>query len=400
MAIFGTSLSEDVEVLISGTPYSGWESVSITKNLESISGSFSVAVMDRWRELVESWAIKPGDECSVSIGGNVVITGWVDGIDTSFDKESRSITIKGRDKAADLVDCSIVTKDSQLKNKTLTEIATTLCEPFGITVKAETDVGKPFDKWDVTQGETVFENLNKAAKLRGVLFISDEYGNLKIVRSASDRAGDALVQGENILSASGTYDDSQRFSDYTCKGQKKGSDKENGKTVAHSKDEAKDSGVKRYRPLMVTGEGGTDKATATNRAQWEATTRAAQAFRMTVDVVGWRQSSGELWKVNQVVPVTCGFAGVIGDLLISGVTYEKSEDSGTVCRMELVRPDAFKPEPEVKEESDPGKKIGWGGSSKSQESGNPNLRAAHAASGKSPATGGAAAPKWWGVGRQ
>lgn len=363
MAIFGfeTFDTNDVELLVGGTPYKGWESVSITKNLDSVSGSFSVAVMDRWRELVESWGIKPGDECSVTIGGEVVITGWVDGIDTDFDKESRSITVKGRDKTCDLVDCSIITKTSQLKNKTLTDIATELCSPFSISVTAETDVGKPFEKWDITQGETVFDNLNKAAKLRGVLLTSDERGNLKIVRAGSEMATDALVQGENILSASASYDDTQRFSEYVVKGQKKGDDKVNGKEAAHNKDQATDAGVSRYRPMLLTSEGSSDKETVKGRAEWEATTRAAKAFKMDATVVGWRQSSGTLWKVNQKVQVTCGFAGVINDLLISGITYEKSEAQGTVCRMELVRPDAFKPEPEVKEQSDPSKKIGWSG---------------------------------------
>lgn len=398
MAIFGTALLEDVEVLIGGVPYSGWESVSITKNLESFSGGFSVAVMDRWRELVEAWAIKPGDLCTVLIGGEPVISGWVDGIDTNFDKESRTITVKGRDKAADLVDCSIVTKESQFKDKTLTDIANALCAPFGISVTAETDVGKPFDKWDVTQGETVFENLEKAAKLRGVLLISDEFGNLKITRAGALRAIDSLIQGENILSAQATYDDSNRFSDYVVKGQKKGTDKKHGKDAAHNEDKANDAGVTRYRPLLVTAEGGADKDTAKGRAQWEATTRAGQAFRATIDVCGWRQSSGLLWKVNQLVFVSCGFAGVIGDLLISGITYEKSEDQGTVTHMELVRPDAFTPEPTVQAATDPSKKIGWSGSGGATGgASNPNLRGANTSAGLSPqaATPTPAPAPWW-----
>lgn len=361
MSIFATFEQNDVELLIAGTPYRAWEQVTITKNLDSVSGSFSVSVFDKWRELVESWAIKPGDECAVTIGGEVIITGWVDGIDTDFDKESRTITIKGRDKTADLVDCSIITKSSQIKNKTLIEIAKELCGPFSISVKAETDVGRAFEKWDITQGETVFENLNKAAKLRGVLLTSDELGNLKIVRPGSDMAGDALIQGENILSGAASYDDSERFSEYLVKGQKKGDDKVNGKEAAQVKDQATDGGVSRYRPMLLTSEGSSDKETTTSRAQWEATVRAAKAFKFKASVVGWRQSSGELWKVNQRVSVSCGFAGVIGDLLISGITYEKGETTGTITQMDLVRPDAYTPDPEVKESTDPAKKIGWSG---------------------------------------
>ena len=130
----------------------------------------------------------------------------------------------------------------------------------------------------------------------------------------------------------------------------------NKEKAAQNKDEATDSGVTRYRPLMIVGEGSSDKKTVKSRAQWEATVRAARSFKFTATVHGWRQSSGELWKINQRVMAMANMGGVTGDFLISNITYEKSDASGTISRLELVRPDSFLPQPDMQEALDPSKK--------------------------------------------
>ena len=51
----------------------------------------------------------------------------------SIDSGSFSLSVSGRDKTADLIDCS-ATGNSEFNNKTLTAIAQELCAPFGIAV--------------------------------------------------------------------------------------------------------------------------------------------------------------------------------------------------------------------------------------------------------------------------
>ena len=360
MSIFGSTDENKAILYINGQTYDGWEGVSIQRNLEAISGGFSVKVFDKWRQSQSEWTIKPGDEVRVKIGSDTLINGYVDSVSGSFTKDNRSITVEGRDKSGDLVDCSIVSEESQYKDKTLTELATIFCEPFGISVEEETDVGEPFKKWDIQQGESVFDNLDRMAKLRGVLIVSKPDGNIKIVRSGDDRADDEIVQGENLLSGSVSYDHSDRFSEYVVKGQSAGNDNTNGKNASQNKDQATDEGVKRYRPLLVIGEGSSDKTTVKDRAQWEATTRAARGFRLTVNIAGWRQSSGKLWEVNQKVKTKAEFAGINKSLLIAGVTYVKDLDEGTITVLELVRPDSYKPKDSIQENQDPvSSGFGW-----------------------------------------
>ena len=100
-------------------------------------------------------------------------------------------------------------------------------------------------------------------------------------------AGTALVEGENILSAEGTKDESEQYSQYIVKSQGRG--KHDGKG------DAADAGVKRYRPLLILAEDQSQSPAA--RAKHEATMREGKADRAEIKVQSWRQGGdkGELW---------------------------------------------------------------------------------------------------------
>lgn len=61
----------------------------------------------------------------------------------------------------------------------------------------------------------------------------DGAGGLLITRAGNRRAAVGLVQGENILTASGSIDHSQRFSSYLVKGQASYSAESDGEGEAH-----------------------------------------------------------------------------------------------------------------------------------------------------------------------
>lgn len=349
---------DKVKVYVSGKIYEGWEDASITRNLESISGGFGLAATDKWRPVQEAWPLKPGNEIRIDIGSDRVLTGYIDSLDTNFDPDNRSITLNGRDKAGDLVDCSIESTSNEFKNITLLKLAQKLVEPFGISVSSKVYIESPFSSWSVKQGETVFENLERAARLRSVLFISDGNGNLVITRKGQNRASSEIVQGVNLLSGSATYDHSDRFSKYIVKGQSAGTDEFYGEKAASPKGEAHDDGVTRYRPMVMLSEGNTDNLTATERAKWEASIRATHGDRITLTVQGWRQKDGRLWTINEIVKVRSGLLGLDKDMLISATVFKKG-NNGTITEIEVTRADAYEPVPRLKKKSDPVDDLGW-----------------------------------------
>ncbi|MNP25653.1 phage late control protein GPD [compost metagenome] len=173
----------------------------------------------------------------------------------------------------------------------------------------------------------------------------DGAGGLLITRAGVRRATTALVQGENILNASGTIDHSQRFSSYQVKGQASYSPDSTGETEAHIQGSVTDSGIKRYRPMLQVAEIGGTSASLLDRATWEANSRIGKSAAASVSVYGWRQSpGGALWEPGLLVYVRSSWLRMDGWMLIRQVTYERGE-GGTTAKLEIVSPQAFDPEP-------------------------------------------------------
>ncbi len=337
-------------LLIGGAKYEGWTSVNITRSLEAIAGSFELTVSERFPGEPLSRPIRPGAECRVELDGTPVLTGYVDDVEPRYDKGAHEITVRGRDKTGDLVDCSA--EGRAWKNSTLQEIAGDLCAPFGISVAYNVGASKLFKDFTISGGEAVFEALDRAARMRGVLLTSDGLGRLVITRASTEKAGSVLKRGLNILSASGQFSHRDRFSAYTVKGQARGSDNTLGPAVFSQKGEARDTGISRHRPLIVTAEDAGDAADFQTRADWEKNHRYGQSNRVSVTVPGWAHPGG-LWRPNVRVKITDDWLGMDTELLIAGVTY-RLDAGGTVTELELAPPGAFDvlplPEKAVKED--------------------------------------------------
>jgi prophage tail gpP-like protein len=342
----------DVTLKVNGREYGGWKSARVTRGIESIAGSFELTVSERWANQRTPWPFAEGDECSVAIGGVVLITGFVFKRSPRYSRDDHGVSVSGRDKTGDLVDCSVYSDKWEFKELTLLKFAEKLCEPHGIKVSMQAGLSsalpKPPKKHAITPGVKVFHALEEACRLAGVLPVSDGKGGVVLTRSSTDRASVELVEGENILTASAVFDSSERFHTYHVIGQHHGSsDDFFGEDAASVKASAEDSNIKRTsRVLVVRPEHNVTPELAKKRAQWEATTRAARGDTVTVTVQGWTQGSKKpLWPINALARVRSPEIGVNGDMLITQAEYGLGDREGTTTTLTLRRPDAFKPEP-------------------------------------------------------
>ncbi len=327
--------------------YHGWKSVQITRSMQTISGYFQLGYTDRWHGQKEPLPIFPGQTCSVFIDQTPLITGHIDAINPSFDKDSRSASFSGRDRTADLVDCSTLHKPDEFRGVTLDYIVRALVAPFQIKVKVETKVGAPFDVFKLQPGETVFEAIERAARLRGILLLSDGLGNVVLAKPNAQPAIACLVQGENVLGADAQCDVKECYSRYMVKGQQQGFDSVLPELTSQVRAEASDATITRYRPLLILSEAQVNNANAQTRANWEAAVRAARSEVITVTVQGWTHNEEQLWTINQRVAVKLPWLGIDSELLISQVTYALNEGQGSTTTLQLMRPDAFIPQPQI-----------------------------------------------------
>lgn len=342
---------DDLELLVNGDSYAGWTSLGVTRAMDAASGAFTVELTERWEGAegaaaqIEPWPILPGDKCEVRLAGVPLIVGYVDIFRPSFDANSHTINIQGRDKTCDLIDCAAIHNPDEWRNLDLLAFARILAKPFDVPVSADVDVGEKFAVLKLQQGETAFEAIARYAKQRKLLLMPDGAGGLRITRAGTKRAVVGLVQGENMMQVTGTIDFSERFSSYVVKAQAGYSVDSDGETEAHIEGSVTDSEVTRYRPMMVVAEAGGTSASATDRATWEANTRIGKSASASITVQGWRQiPGGPLWEPNLLVPVSSSWLRMFGEMIIRQATFERGE-GGTTTKLDLVSPQAFAPEP-------------------------------------------------------
>lgn len=327
-----------VTLKVNSKTFEGWQSVRIDRGIEQIAGVFSLSVTDRWNTdtQAEARTIKPGQACEVAVDGVVVITGYLDTVAADYDAGQHSLTITGRDKTGDLVDCSSIYKSGQWANKTIEQIAADLCAPFWVAVSTKTDTGEPFKTFSIQEGESVFETLERAARLRAVLLVSDGLGGLVITRAGSAMAG-ALTEGVNILSATAEFSHKDRFSQYIVKGQSHGDDNNYAEVVSQPSGIVTDGAITRYRPLIITAEDQGNNATLKQRAEWERNVRRGRGNRATIKVQGWGKP---LWTPNTISRVISPLLPINADLLIVSVSLS-IDDGGTTTTIELTDKSAF-----------------------------------------------------------
>jgi len=343
----GQLIEDAVSLFLSGLIYEGWEDVQLTRQLNAAASDFQLQITDKWRAEMDKWGINPGDPVHIHIGKKSTLTGYTDKVTTTLAASSRTITVSGRSKTGDLVDCS-VEGSAQYSGLSLKEIAEKVCAPFGVKVSFLSDAGGVFPTITLQQGETVFSLLDRLAKERKLLMYPSYEGNLIFTTVGKGSAAVGLTEGINILSARANNDFSNRFSKYVVKGQDLGKAGEAFQAVSVL-GTSTDAGITRYRPLVLMAENNVEGSTSENRADYECNLRAAKAQTAEVEVQGWFQAPGRLWEINERVYVDCGSIGLRRTMLVDKVTFNKN-GSGTKTTLSLIREDAYSFKKGVKKE--------------------------------------------------
>ncbi len=339
--------SNRVLLVVAGVAYEGWTQMRMQRGIEQIAGAFVLQVTLKWSGQDDAYEMREGLPCQVLIGQDVVITGYIDEVEPSYDAENSSVTVHGRSKTADLVDCSAIYKSGQWHHVGLLQIAQDIARPFGINVRVapDLDLGDKFASFALEECETAFAAIDRACRMRGVLCTDTPAGELLLTLTADVSSGVQLVEGVNIKSAGARHSWKERYSQVTLKGQTKGDDEGWGATVAHVKAQAKDSEINRYRPLVVIAEHGAGLATLQERAQWEVKVRMGRGKRGHIEVVGWRTGTdgqiGELWTPNTRVYIKSPRLQLDREMLIADCEYEIDDKKGHITKITFCRPEAF-----------------------------------------------------------
>ena len=375
----GNLISDTVTIKIGTRTYTGWKSVTINQDLNALSSSFNIGVSDKWRQSSEPWPFRPGEQVRVYAGADSVMNGYIDILESSVSNEDRQISVSGRDKTSDIIDSAAIATRSSYRNISLLNLAKIYLSDINIAVTSDTpDALTPISKVVVEQGETIFDLLGRQAKELGVLLSSTPDGSLLItdrrgivdtkitdatkksgskVAAASGQAEFSLQQGVNVLTASASFDETNRFQTYLVKSQIEGNDHVNAKDSTTINGVAFDRGVNRPRTKYIIAEKSMTNKSAKKRAEWMANVHAVGAVTVEITVQGWKDATGKLWQTNKIISTDLRFIGISPQMmLIIGLSRNQSSE-GTKTTLKLTRLDGYQAQPEQAE--DPKKDVGW-----------------------------------------
>jgi Mu-like prophage tail protein gpP len=341
-------MSDDLTLVIGSQQISGWKSIRVSRGIERCPSDFEIEATERFPGANEV-QISPGDECTVFLGYDIVISGYVDRIRPRIKKNDHAVVVSGRGKCQDLVDCSVYKSGFQYLNMHVLDIAKQMAAEMGVSVflAGGTDQGDVIPQLNVIMGETPYDVLERLCRFRAMLLYEDTDGSLLLSGIGIQSAASGFQEGINVEEAEGIYAMDGRFSTYVAVQQ--GLDVwrdvgDGGNLIAIETD----PGVPRNRPKVIIAEGvygGQD--VAAQRAKWEKARRYGRAFAVRLTTDGWRDSAGALYEPNTLVTLDIPSLKLNGKTwVISDITYTKNMQ-GTHATMTIMPPQAFDQQPVI-----------------------------------------------------
>lgn len=393
---------------VNGQVFDQWTNANVTRDLKDLSGSFSFELRDYSRSLatfdfaspaLTAFSLKPGMEAEVYVENTLVLKGYIETVAPEIDAEHAAVSISGKDKAGDLVDSAAAPSGpSEFNNVKLEEVVKRIAEPFGLSVRSDIDTGEAFPRYGIDLSETGISAIEKGARQRHALVMSDGVGGIVLTRTGATRAPAVLSLPGNVKSANGQFTHKDRHSKVIVRGQSEkaatarddraapltgdgtplkpeerqasdGSATERERRGIVASGEATDYEIKRYRPVVHLARSKADEKGCKDEADWRMRTKRGESEEISYKVHGYSEN-GRLWRVNETVPIEDSFLDVFRDMLISRVTFLYGQE-GRETEIAVTSPESFdnKPVKDRRKNAKGRKKSGSKGGKKSKSKG-------------------------------
>src|SRR3984893_7733341 len=217
---------DELIVKTGGRFLGGWTKIRVTRGVELLPSHFEVELTERYPGQISQVIVDPTSPCEVSLSGDLVLTGYIDRYQPTYDKGQHLVRIIGRSKTEDLVDSALdfAKVGWMIVGKTIGQVARIVCSPFNIEVSlpdGDADIPKELaETFDNYPGYTGYQLLEEMARSVGMLVWDNAAGELVISKGATgDRAGSSIVEGQNAERVEANITADQRFERYAVFGQ-------------------------------------------------------------------------------------------------------------------------------------------------------------------------------------
>lgn len=330
----------EVNVSLAGKTWRYWEHITLQRSLDNWSTVTLTGPFDPGRREMRS-ALRPFafQDLVVGVDANDVLTGTMMTPVPKTTDDAVTVEVSGFARPAVLMDTHLPadTFPLQWSGLDLAQVAEAICEPHGIAVDVEGEIGPAFARVKLEPDKAPGAFLAELARQRGKILRDSAAGSLLISESArTGRPVAQLVEGEAPLQeAAVTFSPQQYFSEITGlvnnKGRRRG--------AKHTETNPHLQGVVRPYSFRVED---VDKGDLPGAVAAKLARMFGNMVAYVVKVPTWYDGSGRLWEPNRTVSLKAPGAMVYDhyEFLIRDVILEQDGVS-EIAALGLVLPGAF-----------------------------------------------------------
>ena len=328
--------------------FDNWTNVTVDLSLDGIDSVEFTVPFDPADEQMRAY-FKPFAYhfMRLKIGGEQVFSGTIINVVPAITAEGNMLSVSAYSRPGVLADCQapytlFQNKSLEFESITIDALARILCEPFGITVAVDGDMGTPIEEATLRQDQKVLDFLIDLAKPLGVIINNDEKGFLRLSRiDVKDQPVAHLVDGQPSALAIQPQLNGQNFFSFVTAvvpptfeifGAGWGGDV---RTVRNTflKEPL------RQHTFIATG---IDSSQALESARTKMGRTVASAVSYDIVVPGIRNANGTVWKPGELVSVHAPSVMIYNPytFLIRSVRVSSGEGSQTV-NLTVVLPESF-----------------------------------------------------------
>ena len=346
-----------VTVVSGGQTWVGMMRLNIRRSMDSSHHTMSLVTTDRYQEGVSKWNVRGGSDIQVYWNRDLLFDGFVNRYNPSFSETSHTVSLEAETRAVDLSECSHE-GPYFWKNVSAEAIISQVLGPYSFDV----DISKELKSigpngFRAAVDDSAFHIVQKIAEKNGLTVFTGNDGRIKISDGSDAPVMSALSTGD-YTQFSADHQISRAYSKLIVKSQKnvKVDVSDFGSTGTGARKQTEKyksfSGVQRfekvitnvnqprYRPLVIIHNG--EVADVRDFADYAKQRFTGDSVSASITVQSIYDKNGELWGINQLLPITEAGGDLRETLIISDYELSIDEASGIEMSLTLREPNTYK----------------------------------------------------------
>jgi prophage tail gpP-like protein len=334
---------------VNGREFGDWKSITVYLCQKEAFNYYRFTVSERVTasppKVMSEIQIVPGMQCTVTLGGEYAIGGFVTTRQVAYTENAHGVEITGKSYTFATVNGGASVKGGEMTNVTYTELATKVVEPFGLTFSPKGVLSQEkFERVNVT-GQTAWEVLEKHARQRDVILGVNPFegSNFWGTQKGFTEGHGVVEEGVNILEGRETISMEFGSGPSLTLAQHPPSPQQWGHSVtsaplgnlASSFASGLGVGKGMFMPLISMAEAPGKQGDASQRSGAENTAISGEQIKVEVVLQGWFTAQGRLWRPWMKVHVRSPSLVMDQALICKSVTFTQDDRSGTRTTLEL-----------------------------------------------------------------